>query len=122
MKKSSFLLISFLFPLWVSAQTGDPKPNIIFIVLDDLNDYVEGFGGHPQAETPNLFALEQKGISFLNAFTNSPLCAPSRTSFLIGKNPDYTEIYDNENYISIPFRDNFPPDKYLVTLPEWLKD
>ncbi len=122
MKKNIFLLISFLFPLLVSAQTGDPKPNIIFIVFDDLNDYVEGFGGHPQVETPNLFALEQKGISFLNAFTNSPLCAPSRTSFILGKDPDYTGIYMNDNFISNAFRDNFPPEKYLVTLPEWLKD
>lgn len=38
------------------------------------------------------------------------------------ENPDYTGIYKNEDYVSNAFRENFPPDKYLVTLPEWLKD
>ena len=122
MKHFYFLLLYFISLPLLRAQTGEPKPNIIFIVLDDLNDYVEGFGGHPQVETPNLLLLSQKGISFLNAFTASPLCAPSRTSFILGKDPDYTGIYENENFISGAFRDNFPPEKYLVTLPEWLKD
>jgi len=122
MKKNKLLLIYCILPALVFSQTGDPKPNIIFIVLDDLNDYVEGFGGHPQVETPNLFALQQKGTSFLNAFTPSTLCVPSRSSFLLGKNPDYTGIYKNEGYVSNAFRANFSPDKYLVTMPEWLKD
>ena len=50
MKKFYILLINCLFPLLLSAQTGEPKPNILFIVLDDLNDYVEGFGGHMQVK------------------------------------------------------------------------
>ncbi|MFI5170914.1 MAG: sulfatase-like hydrolase/transferase [Chitinophagales bacterium] len=118
--KQFFLLGIFLFPSFVYSQA--PKPNIIFIVFDDLNDYVEGFNGHPQIETPNLFALGQKGTLFLNAFTTAPLCGPSRASFLLGKYPDYTGIYRNEPFNCNNFRSNFPDDKYLVTVPEWLKD
>ncbi len=58
MKKNKLLLIYCILPALVFSQTGDPKPNIIFIVFDDLNDDVEGFGGHPQVETSNLFALQ----------------------------------------------------------------
>jgi arylsulfatase A-like enzyme len=121
-RKILLLLCCILGAAIMFSQTGEPKPNIILIVFDDLNDYVEGYGGHPQVETPNLFALQQKGTTFLNAFTASTLCVPSRTAFLVGKNPDYTGIYKNEDYVSNAFRENFPPDKYLVTLPEWLKD
>lgn len=65
----------------------EQKPNIVLIVIDDLNDYIEGFGGHPQAFTPNISKLAQSGVSFLNAHSNSPICGPSRSSFLTGVYP-----------------------------------
>lgn len=63
------------------------KPNIVLIVCDDLNDYVEGYGGHPQAQTPHLARLAQTGVSFNHAYSNNPVCAPSRASFLTGIYP-----------------------------------
>ena len=105
----------------VFAQTAE-KPNIIFIVFDDLNDWVEPFGGHPQVETPNLNAIASLGTSFVNAYCSAPVCAPSRTSFLLGKNPSYTGVYNNEEFNEFDFRSNFPPDKFFITLPEYLKD
>ncbi len=63
------------------------RPNVLLIVCDDLNDYVTGFGGHPQARTPHLERLAGTGVSFTHAYSNNPICAPSRSSFLTGIYP-----------------------------------
>lgn len=70
-----------------SVTNSQRKPNIVLIVIDDLNDYIEGFGGHSQAFTPNISKLAQSGVSFLNAHSNAPICGPSRSSFLTGVYP-----------------------------------
>ena len=106
----------------IGAQT--PQPNFIFIVVDDLNDYTEGLKGHPQVETPNISELESMGTSFVNAYVNSPGCAPSRTSFLSGKDVAYTKVFNNEDYTS-KFRSNFTAaegNAEVFSLPEILKD
>ncbi len=107
----------------INAQAGT-RPNFIFIVADDLNDYVEGFNGQPQIETPSLVSLEENGMLFTNAFCNAPVCGPSRTSFLSGKDIYYTQVYDNNEYID-DFRSNFTAAKNneeVITLPEHLKN
>jgi len=58
------------------------KPNVVMIVCDDLNDYVTGMAGHPQASTPNIAGLARSGVAFRRAYSNNPVCAPSRSSFL----------------------------------------
>ena len=69
----------------VEAASVDPsRPNVVLIVCDDLNDYVEGFGGHPQTKTPNMAKLAESGVRFTSAYSNVPVCAPSRGSFLTG--------------------------------------
>ena len=75
-----------LFSTGVHAEeaTNASKPNILFIICDDLNDAVQGFGGHPQTLTPNISRLEERGVRFVNAACNAPLCAPSRPSMLTG--------------------------------------
>ena len=60
------------------------KPNVLMIILDDLNDYVGVMGGHPQARTPNIDKLAGEGVLFKNAHSNVPVCAPSRASFMTG--------------------------------------
>lgn len=70
-----------------------PTPNILFIAVDDLNDWVEPLGGHPQAKTPNFTRLAKKGTTFTNAHCQSPLCNPSRTSLLTGLRPTTTGVY-----------------------------
>ncbi|MEO0966610.1 MAG: sulfatase [Planctomycetota bacterium] len=67
------------------AATTPERPNVLLIVCDDLNDAVECFGGHPQAYTPNLDAFAQTGVRFQRAYTNNPVCAPARASFLLGQ-------------------------------------
>jgi len=69
------------------------KPNVLFIAIDDQNDWIGHLGGHPMAKTPHLDALAARGTSFLNAHCNAPLCNPSRTSLLIGLRPTTTGIY-----------------------------
>ncbi|MEX0321765.1 MAG: sulfatase [Puniceicoccaceae bacterium] len=69
-----------------SALFGNPssRPNVVLIVCDDLNDFVSGMGGHPQAQTPNMAKLASSGVAFKRAYSNNPVCAPSRSSFLTG--------------------------------------
>jgi iduronate 2-sulfatase len=83
-----FLCSAFAFPARVSQ-----KPNVILIVCDDLNDYIESLGGHPQAQTPNIERLSRSGVCFTQAHCNIPICAPSRASFLTGLYPHTTRNF-----------------------------
>ena len=69
------------------------KPNVLFIAIDDLNDWVGCLAGHPQAQTPNLDRLAASGTLFCNAHCQSPLCNPSRSSLLTGLRPTTMGIY-----------------------------
>ena len=69
------------------------KPNVLFIAIDDLNDWVGCLGGHPQAKTPNIDRLASRGTLFSNAHCQAPLCNPSRSSLLTGLRPSTTGIY-----------------------------
>ena len=63
------------------------KPNVVFIICDDLNDYSGPFEGHSQIKTPNIDKLAKSGISFVNAQSNVPVCSPSRNSLFTGVYP-----------------------------------
>ena len=63
------------------------RPDIVFIIVDDLNDWVGCLGGHPDAKSPNIDALARNGMLFSQAYCNSPQCRPSRTSLLHGVYP-----------------------------------
>lgn len=118
------LLLCMLFVCIIATPQTSPKPNIIFIVFDDMNDWVQGFDGSPQAETPNLDTLAQHGTLFYNANVTAPQCAPSRTSFLTGKDLTYTHVYINSDY-KCNFRQNFTPangNATVYTIPGYLKD
>lgn len=81
------LLIVLSITISLKAQIKKQKPNVILIVIDDLNDYEGSFGGHPQAKTPNIDKLAGSGVRFTNAHTNIGLCNPSRNSFFTGVYP-----------------------------------
>jgi arylsulfatase A-like enzyme len=87
-----FLTGVLLSSVFISAQTE--KPNVLFIVIDDLNDWVGCMGGHPQAKTPNIDSLASRGTLFTNAHCQAPICGPSRASFLSGLYPYQTGIYN----------------------------
>jgi arylsulfatase A-like enzyme len=96
-----------------SAFAQDQKPNVLFIAIDDLNDWVGPLGGHPLVKTPNMDALASRGTTFTNAHCQAPLCNPSRTSLLTGLRPSTTGVYS----LNVWFRE----DEHLkdhVTLPQ----
>lgn len=72
------------------------KPNVLFIMADDLRDYVGWMGGHPQAKTPNMDRLAKRGMRFTNAHCNYALCNPSRTSLMTGMLPSSSGVFGNE--------------------------
>jgi arylsulfatase A-like enzyme len=86
-------LVWILSPATCLAESLNRKPNILFIAIDDQNDWVGHLGGHPLARTPHLDALAARGTTFLNAHCQSPLCNPSRTSLMFGLRPTSTGIY-----------------------------
>lgn len=75
------------------AATAAAKPNVLFIAIDDQNDWIGVLGGHPQAQTPHIDGLAKRGTLFTNAHTQSPLCNPARSSLLTGLRPSSTGIY-----------------------------
>ena len=74
------------------AQPAE-QPNILFIAVDDLNDWVSPLAGHPQTITPNFDRLADQGTRFTNAHCQAPLCGPSRASLFTGLNPSSSGIY-----------------------------
>lgn len=75
------------------ADSEFDRPNVLFIAIDDLNDWVGCLGGHPQAITPNMDALAASGTLFENAHCQAPICTPSRSSVLSGRYPSTSGLY-----------------------------
>lgn len=114
-----FLAVIFLFShdsKEIAISPEDPRPNVLFISIDDLNDWVGCLKGHPQVKTPNIDRLASMGTLFTNAHTQSPICNPSRTSVLTGYRPSTTGIYGLSPWI----RDE-EGLKDIVTLPQYFK-
>ena len=105
---SSVLLLTFVSAL---AAALPAKPNVLFIAVDDLRDWVGYFGHNPQAKTPNYDRLARLGTSFTRAYCASPSCNPSRAALMSGMRPSTTAVYEN----NIDFRPLITPDKMLTT-------
>lgn len=73
-----------------------PRPNIVFIITDDQRADLLGFAGHPSAKTPHIDRLGKEGGWFKNFFTVTPLCSPSRASFLTGLYPHSHRVINND--------------------------
>src|SRR5687768_5354262 len=100
----SLLLVAFATSLPAAASQ---KPNVLFIAVDDLRDWVGYFGHNPQARTPNYERLAKMGTSFTRAYCASPSCNPSRAALMSGMRPSTTGVYDNDT----DFRPVIPVDK-----------
>ena len=100
--------------LVVSRPCSAAPPNVLFIAIDDQNDWIGHLGGHPMAKTPNLDKLATRGTTFLNAHCNSPICNPSRTSLMLGLRPTTTGIYGLAPWFRV-----LPGLKDRVTLPQY---
>ncbi len=78
-----------------SAAKPDNRPNVLFIALDDLNDWIGCLGGHPQTITPNLDRLAASGVLFRNAYCPAASCNPSRSAIFSGQPPYRSGLYQN---------------------------
>ncbi len=96
------------------------KPNVLFIAVDDLNDWVGVMNGHPNAKTPNLDKLAGSGVLFTSAHCQAPLCGPSRASLMTGLRPSTTGIYGMIHDDSI--RSNNEVTKEILFLPEYFRN
>lgn len=96
LKKCALLVLGASFFANLSAVVK--KPNVLLIVCDDLNDYVETLGGHPQTKTPHLRKLIESGVSFTQAHCNIPICNPSRASFATGIYPHTSQQFGFEDW------------------------
>lgn len=71
------------------------KPNVLFIAIDDLNDWVGHLGGHPQAHTPELDRFAASAVNFTHSYCSNPACNPSRTAVMTGYAPHTSGVYSN---------------------------
>ena len=99
---------------FVQPAAADGPPNVLFIAVDDLRDWVGHLGGHPQAKTPNIDRIAERGVSFTHAYCSAPLCNPSRISLLTGIAPSRSGVYGNGERL----RDKLPE---AVTLMQYFR-
>jgi arylsulfatase A-like enzyme len=108
------IFVFVAFSTRVNAAISTNPPNVLFIVSDDLNDWIGCLHGHPQARTPNLDQLASRGTLFANAHCQAPLCNPSRSSVLSGLRPGTTGIYGLKPGIR-----DVAATRHAITLPQW---
>jgi iduronate 2-sulfatase len=103
-------------PTAAAAATvaGTKKPNILFIIVDDLNMEL-GIYGSKIVKSPNMDQLARSGAVFNRAYCQISNCSPSRSSFLTGTRPDVNRVFDLDDH----FRDRLPN---IVTLPQHFKN
>src|SRR6266496_5682672 len=82
--KKTLLLILILETTILSAQT---RPDIIYIMADDLGYADLSCYGRKDYQTPNLDKLCSQGVKFMNAYANAPVCTPTRVAFMTGRYP-----------------------------------
>lgn len=102
-----WLLVGSAFTTAVAAE----RPNVLFVAVDDMNDWVGFLGGYPgQVHTPRLDNLAGRGTAFTNAHTAAPVCCPSRAAVMSGQLPTTSGVYNNQQWWK-------PHQPDLVTLP-----
>ncbi|MCH7226347.1 sulfatase [Haloferula sp. A504] len=105
--------------LHTGAVAASP-PEVLFIAIDDLNDWVGCLGGHPQALTPNIDRLAGEGVLFTNAHCQAPICGPSRASIMTGLAPTTSGIYLQIDDRDI--RNANPATRRAVFLPDYFEN
>src|SRR5437762_11697751 len=90
------LSLTFLAIALPAAHAADaPRPNVLFIAVDDLRDWVGYLGRNPQTITPNIDKLAKRGVFFTRSYCAAPVCNPSRAALMSGLRPSTTGVYDN---------------------------
>ncbi len=92
----AFLFLILAVPSAIASEpTSKPKPNVLFIAIDDLNHWVGHLGRNPQTKTPNIDRLAKMGVTFTNANCAAPVCNASRAALMSGLRPSSSGVYDN---------------------------
>jgi len=92
-------------------KPGSPRPNVLFIALDDLNHWVGHLDRNKQTKTPNIDRMAKLGTTFTHAYCAAPVCNPSRAALMSGLRPGATGVYDNHH----DWRDAIPAAQTLNT-------
>jgi uncharacterized sulfatase len=113
-------MLRLLLPLLLAATVAqaDARPNIVFIMSDDQGPWAWGYGGHPDARTPNLDRLREQGANLPQYFNCAPVCSPSRAGTLASLYPTQTGIID---YLSPSRPEELGLDPDLPTWPKLLQ-
>ncbi len=94
---SAFILLPSPAPASQPSAVSSSNPNVLFIAIDDMNDWTTLFDKSNPIQTPNLERLAQRGTFFSKAYCNSPACNPSRASVLSGTRPSSNGVYANRS-------------------------
>ncbi|MBT8046305.1 MAG: sulfatase-like hydrolase/transferase [Pontiella sp.] len=111
---SSMFCVALLVGVALAEQPKTKEYNVLFIAIDDLNDWVGCLGGNQQAITPNLDRFAESGMVMNKAYCPGTVCGPSRSSLLTGKQSANTGLYGNGNNLK-----HSEVTKELETLPEY---
>lgn len=96
----SIAVLTFLFSCSIEKEQEAAKPNIIYILADDLGYAELGCYGQTKIETPNIDQLAKEGMLFTQHYSGSAVCAPSRCSLLTGKHTGHSDIRNNNTWPS----------------------
>ncbi len=112
----SFLVAALIIVDTAAAEPEQERPNIVFISIDDLNDWNSVYGGYPGVETPNLDRLAGNSVTFLRSYCASPRCNPSRVAVMFGKRASTTGVYNNQQFMG-----DSPVIRESTSLPAYFK-
>ena len=118
MKQLNFVLPLFL-GLSACSTPEFKSPNVLFISIDDLNDWVGALDGNPQVLTPNMDQLFEQGVLFNNAHCSQPVCTASRNSLLSGIHPATSGWYSSTKAMQKSYEKVMGEHKML---PQYFKD
>src|SRR5436305_15336631 len=97
MRCFAFTLIAAVTGAGPATAQSPGKPNVLFIAVDDLRDWVGYLGRNPQTITPNIDRLAARGVRFTRSYCAAPSCNPSRAALMSGLRPFTSGVYDNVN-------------------------
>lgn len=116
--KTLLLIIFIITTSWANSS----KPNVLFIAVDDLNDWIGVMKNHPDVKTPNIDALANSSMVFTNAHCQFPVCGPSRASVFSGYRPSTTGIYNNDKNSSDSGVQNMVKVRENRLIHEYMRD
>src|SRR3954452_24305171 len=97
MRTLSLALLTALVGAGAVGAAEPQKPNVLFIAIDDLRDWVGYLGHNPQTKTPNIDRLAARGAAFTRSYCAAPVCNPSRAALMSGLRPATSGVYENNN-------------------------